>query len=127
MPFIRESLDDVHEPKAAPEGEYDLRIQKATQSENSKGDDMITAWIAFDDGTDAPMFAHYILSWNSDMEKQQIERRRLDFKRFCACFDVPEDFEVADLSGAVAHAYLTQEVGNDDIIRNRLRLPRLKE
>lgn len=127
VPFIRESLDDVTEPKPAPEGEYDLRIHKAKLGETKKGAGMITCTIAFDDGTEAPPFQYYLLGWDDNTPDDQIEMRKIEAKRFCAAFDVPEDFDEGDLPGQTARCFVGQEEGNDGIMRNRLRLPRLKD
>jgi hypothetical protein len=45
-------------------------------------------------------------------------------------FDIPHDeggFDTEDLVGATARALLIQEEGTDGVIRNRLRLPRMKD
>jgi len=121
-------LDDIHEPKAAPEGEYDLRIAKATRGDSKKGNDMITVWIAFEDkDLEAPPFAHYLLGWDADTPDEQIRNRKLEWKRFCACFGLAEDCDEGDMPGETGTSYVTQEEGDDGIVRNRAKLPRLKE
>lgn len=128
MPFIRESLDDVTEAKAASEGEYDLRILKAKQKESKKGNDMIELLIAFDDGTDAQPFFHYLLGWDSDTPEDQVLNRKREIKRFCAAFDAPEDFEASDLAGCTAgKIFVKQEESDDGVVRNRMVLPRIKD
>jgi hypothetical protein len=128
MPFIKESLDDVTEAHPAPEGEYDLRILKATDGETKKGQPMVSVLIGFADGTDAPPFGHWVLGWNGLEDDEEILRRKRDFKRFCSVFNVPEDFEVEDLKGEVGTCFVGQEESDqDNVVRNRLKLPRLKE
>lgn len=128
MPFINESLDNVQEKKPAPEGEYDLKIVKATETESKKGRPMIKILLEFDDGTDAPPFMHYLLAWTDDDDDDAINNRKLDIKRFCHMFDVAEDFDAADLTGQTTRrAMVKQEVGDDDVVRNRLVLTRLKD
>lgn len=128
MAFIKENLDDVQEGKPAPEGEYDLRIVKAEATESKKGRDMVKLVIAFDDGTDALPFAHYLMAWDDSDGEDQIKMRKLEIKRFCAAFDAPEDFDAEDLVGKTAQRVMVmQEVGQDDVTRNRMRLPRLKD
>jgi hypothetical protein len=127
MPFITESLDDVSEAKPAPEFEYDLRIVKATRGPSKKGNDMITVMLAFADGTDAPPFYHYLISWDADTPDEQILNRKRELKRFIACFDLREDFEVEDLPGETGTSFVVQEEGDDGIVRNRLKLPRIKD
>lgn len=127
MGFITESLEDVHEPIAAPEGDYDVRIIKAERKESKKGRDMIALLLKID-GYDAQPFNHFLLSWNSmDDDEDQIRMRKLEIKRFVAAFDLPDDFDAEDCVGQTASVYLTQEVGDDDVVRNRMRLPRIKE
>lgn len=128
MAFIKESLDDVVEPKPAAEGEYDLKILKAEEKESKKGRDMVQMLIGFDDGTDAPPFPFFLLGWSDSDDEDQIRMRKLEAKRFCAAFNVPEDFEATDLIGEVARRiFVKQEVGDDGITRNRMVLPRLKD
>jgi len=128
MPFINESLEDVHESTPAPEGEYDLVVLKATNAPSKKGTDMITVMIGFEDrALDAPPFYHYLLGWDSDTPEDQVINRKREIKRFCACFDIAEGFDAEDLVGERGTSFVGQETGNDDIVRNRLKLPRLKE
>jgi hypothetical protein len=127
MPFIKESLDDVSEAKPAPEGEYELRILKATAGESKKGNSMVTLLIGFADGTDAPPFGHWLIGWDSDTPDDQIMNRKREIKRFCACFSVPDDFDAEDLKGETGTCFVSVEEGDDGIMRNRLKLPRIKD
>lgn len=127
MPFIKESLSDVKEQRAAPEGEYELRILKAKDEPSKKGTAMITCMIGFADGTDAPPFYEYLMGWDGDTPDNQIDMRKLHVKRFCATFDVPEDFDAEDLVGETGTCMVIQEEGQDGVVRNRLKLPRLKD
>lgn len=129
MAFIKESLDDVVERKPAPDGEYDLKILKAEEKESKKGRDMVQLLIGFDDGTDAPPFNHFLLSWTDDDDDAQVQMRKLEIKRFCAAFDVSEDFDATDLPGLTARKIFVKQDEPDDqgIVRNRMVLPRLKD
>lgn len=127
MAFIKESLDDVVEAKPAPEGEYELRILKATEGESKKGNPMVTVLIGFADGTDAPPFGHWLLGWDDSTDSEQKLNRQREIKRFCAVFDVSTDFDAADLKGETGSCFVSQEEGDDDVVRNRLKLPRLKD
>jgi hypothetical protein len=101
---------------------------KADEKESKKGRDMVQLLIGFDDGTDAPPFNHFLLSWADDDDDQQIEMRKIEIKRFCTAFNVSEDFDASDLPGATARGIrVVQEVGDDDVNRNRMILPRLKD
>lgn len=127
MPFIKESLADVQEARAAAEGEYELRIMKATDAPSKKGAPMVTVMIGFADGTDAPPFYEYLMGWDDSTPDDQIRMRKLTIKRFCAVFDVSEDFDAEDLVGETGTCMVGQEEGQDGTVRNRLKLPRLKD
>lgn len=128
MGFISKNLDDVHEPEAAPESEYDLRIVKAKRGESKKGTPMITATIVIDEpGIDAPPFQHYLRDPGAIEDEDQARMAALEAKRFMSVFDLDEDFDEDDMPGQTGRCFVTQETGDDDVVRNRLRLPRLKE
>jgi hypothetical protein len=128
MGFIKDDLTAVNEPKPASEGTYDLKIIKAAEKESKKGRDMIQLLIGFDDGTNAPPFNHFLMNPTDDDDENQRELRLLELKRFCSAFDTSEDFDASDLPGCSAHGiFVIQEEGDDGIIRNRMKLPRLKE
>ena len=128
MPFISEPLDDVHEPQPAPEAEYELRIAKAVSKESKSGEDMAVLTFVFTDpSVDAPPFNHWLLGWANTDDDSIIQMRKLEFKRFCACFDLPEDFEIEDCIGQTGTTFVAQEVGDDDVVRNRAKFPKLKE
>lgn len=128
MPFITEPLDDVHEPTPAPEDEYEVRIVKAEPKEAKSGRDMLVLTFVFTDKTlEAPPFQHFLLKWTDSDDADQVHMRKLDVKRFCDAFDLPLDFEPEDCVGQVASLFVTQEEGDDGVVRNRARFPRLKE
>jgi hypothetical protein len=127
MPFIKEALDDVTESKPAPEGEYDLRILKAIDKPSKSGTEMITLMLGFEGDVDAPPFYHYLMNWDADTPAEQISMRKLEIKRFCVVFDVSEDFDVSDLEGLTGTCFVGQEEGNDGVIRNRAKFPKLRD
>jgi hypothetical protein len=128
MGFISEPLDDVREAQVAPEGEYDLRIRKATQKESKKGTDMVEVMLVFEDkDVDAPPIFHYVLSWDSSTPDEQVASRKREIKRFQAVFDLEDGWEVDDLVGQTGTCMVTQDEGDDNVVRNRLKLPRIKE
>lgn len=130
MPFIKEPLDDVHEPEAAPEARYDVRIVKAVPGEDKGGNSYIRCMCVLEDGeVDAPPFSHFIFNWDGDAEEDMVRMRKLEVKRFCAAFGLPEDFELEDLVGATASQILVvqREDDRDGTMRNEMRLPYLKE
>lgn len=127
MGFISDSLDDVEEAKAAPEGEYSLRIVSADDKFSKGGNRMIEARIAIEDSSvQAPLIRHFIMGWDDDTPDEQKRMRKLEIKRFCECFNISHDFEASDLPGQTGRSFVAQEEGQDGNIYNRLRLPRLK-
>jgi hypothetical protein len=129
MGFISVPLDDVQESQPAPEAEYDLKIIKAVSGKSKAGTKMATITIAFDDtdAGDAPPFQHYLRDPGDIADEDQSRMAALEAKRFAAVFDLPEDWDVDDLQGETGNCFVSQETGSDDIVRNRLRLPRLKD
>lgn len=126
MGFITANLDDVREQVAAPEGEYELRITKAEEKTSKKGKDMAVITFAFEDTSlDAPRFNHYILKPDGDDETQDLNRMR-EWKRLCKACGVSTDIDVGDLAGESLTAFVHQETGEDNVVRNRVRLPQLK-
>lgn len=128
MPFIDDSLDDVTETKPAPEAEYDLRIVKAEERNAKSGVKMIEVFIQIEDPSiEAFPIRHYLLGWDSDTPADQVKMRKLEIKRFCACFNVAEDFDADDLPGHTGRSLVTQQAGDNNMIYNRLVLPRLSD
>lgn len=133
MPFVKLALDDVKEPEPVPEGVYDLRIVKTQDTESKKGNPMTVITIRIEDaGIKNPSpIVHYMTYPDADLPEEQKNFRLLDIKRFLSVFGIPFDphgFDTDGLQGATANkAMVVQEEGDDKIIRNRIRLPRLRE
>lgn len=130
MAFINAQLDQsVKEPEAAPEGEYDLRIIKANRKESKSGNMMTEVVISVEDEKGVAPIYHYLIDVTKDTPAQQADMRRLELKRFMQVFGIKhadDGYDDEDLPGATGRCMLTQEEGDDGIVRNRLRLPRLK-
>lgn len=130
MSFINAQLDQsVKEPEAAPEGEYDLRIAKTTRKESKSGNMMTEVMITVEGEQGVAPVYHYLIDVTKDTPAQQADMRRLELKRFMQMFGVkfqPDGYDDEDLQGATGRCMLTQEEGDDGVVRNRLRLPRLK-
>lgn len=133
MPFVKLALDDTKEPETVPEGVYDLRIVKAQDTESKKGNPMTVITIRIEDAgiKNAAPVIHYMTYPDADLPDDQKNFRLLDIKRFLAVFGIPFDphgFDTDALQGATAQkVMLVQEEGEDNVHRNKLRLPRLKE
>lgn len=129
MSFVKINLKDAKEPEIVPEGEYDLRIVKVMDSETKKKDPMTVLTIKIET-TEVPNPApvqHFITYPNGG---QWDDMRQLEIKRLLTLFGVRFDeagFDTEELLGATARCLLTQDEGDDGVVRNRLKLPRLKE
>lgn len=131
MGFIAVQLDNVREPEVVPEGEYDLRIVKKEDTKSKKGNPMTVCYIRIEDAStpNPAIVTHYLTPPTSDTPPDQVQMRSLDIKRFVTLFGIGYDergFDTDDLVGAVARGTLVQEEGDDGVIRNRIKLPRLK-
>lgn len=134
MAFVNAQLDNsVKEPEAVPEGEYDLRIVKATRKESKKGNMMTEIFIRIEDDAypNAALVRHYLIDVDKESPPAQQSMRKLDTKRFLAAFGIRHEdngYDDEDLAGATAHCMLVQEEDDrNGELQNRLRLPRLKE
>lgn len=132
MSFIKLDLEGVNESEPVPEGEYELRIIKSEDTESKKGNPMTVVTIKIEDGEfpNPSLVYHYITYPTEDLPDNQKYMRLLDIKRFLTLFEVgfqDGGFDSEDLLGQTAKGMLIQEEGEDGIIRNRLRLPRLRD
>ena len=131
MGFISANLNNVNEPQIVAEGEYDLRIIKKEDTQSKKGNPMTVCYIRIEDApvSNPQVVIHYLTPPTSDTPAEQREMRLLDIKRFVTLFGVAYSdagFDTDDLLGATARGHLIQEEGDDKVIRNRVKLPRLK-
>lgn len=129
MSFVKIDLTKTKEPEIVPEGEYDLRIVKVMDTETKKKDPMTVLTIRIENAEQpnpAPL-QHFITYPNGG---QYDDMRALEIKRLLTLFDVPFDtggFDMEQLLGQTARCLLTQEEGDDGVVRNRMKLPRIKE
>jgi hypothetical protein len=131
MGFINANLNDVQEPQYVPEGEYDLRVVKKEDKESKKGKPMTVLHIRIEDAPvrNAQLVQHYLNHPYEGLPADQIEMRLLELKRVCALFGVEwgaNGFDTDDFQGRTGRCLLVQEEGDDKVVRNRLKLPRLK-
>jgi hypothetical protein len=132
MAFIKIDLTQTKEGEIVPEGRYELRVVRVEDTESKKGNPMTVVTLRIED-SDVPNplpINHYITYPTEDLPENQQYLRSLEIKRFLTAFGVNYDssgFDSEDLLGQTAHIMLVQEQGDDHIIRNKLRLPRLKE
>ena len=135
MPLIdADALGEDYEDKVAPEGKYDVRIQKADYKQTKKGDrDMIAAMLTIDgaEGDGVSPFNEFLLipSEHEEPKTKRLFMQRLT--RFLQIFGVPTndgfDPEQAPsvFPGLTAKCDVVQEEGDDGVVRNRLKLPRI--
>lgn len=141
MPFIPVNLDDVKEPKPAPEGRYRVQITgaKVTKaSENSKhpGHPQLQVTVGLPDEDSVPTFSHYISFPHPDDEPNSANFKMLLLKRFLHAFDLPYDPKGIDteklcmeMVGRSTEMAVTQQASNKDpsAMFNALVLPRLPD
>jgi hypothetical protein len=131
-----EISSDEYEDKIAPEGTYPLRIAKAEYGQTKGGEgkpkrDMVTAMLVIDgaDGDGIQPFNEYLVlpTDNEETKTKRLFMQRLT--RFLSIFGHSGDFDpeqaASVLTGLTAEAPVTQEEGNDGVMRNRLKLPRI--
>lgn len=129
MSFVKIDLTKSKEPEIVPMGEYDLRVVKVMDTETKKKDPMTVLTIKIET-TEVPNPApvqHFITYPNGG---QWDDMRALEIKRILTLFDVRFDeagFDSNDLLGQTGRCMVVQEEGDDGVMRNRLKLPRLKE
>jgi len=128
MSFVKINLKNVKEPEVASEGEYDLRIVKVQDKETKKGEPMTLLTIVIENaGPNIQPFNHNLMYPNGG---EWDTMRLLEIKRLVTLFDVHFDgdgFDPQELKGKTAKALVIQEEGDDDVVRNKMRLPRIKE
>lgn len=135
MPIISaDELGADYEDKAAPEGTYEVRIQKADYKPTKKGDrNMVAVMLTIDgsEGDGVTPFNEFLIlpSNNEEPKTKRLFMQRL--VRFLQMFGVPanDGFDPEDapqiLPGLTAKCPVVQEEGDDGVIRNRLKLPRV--
>ena len=132
MALIRQALDDIQEGQIVPEGEYDLRIVKVQDKESKKGNPITICTIKIEDASTSNVLpVTYVINHVTEgTPEDQVQMRLLETKRFLTLFGVEfsnDGYDTDDLQGQTARCFLAQEEGDDKVMRNKLRLPRLKE
>lgn len=139
MPFISVKLD-AKESVLAPEGKYDLRIQSCTEKktgEKSKipGEPMLEVMILNEtpgpnEENYSPIF-HTLMIPSGKTPEKNVEMYKLNIQRFLRMFNIPgsaDGFDTDDFAGSTAKdATVTQEEGDDDVTRNKVKLERLPD
>lgn len=129
MPIIKVSDADAFEDHPVPEGTYPLRIVKAEKKQSKAGNPMIVCTLKIEGaaGAEAPLLNEYLTIPAEGSEYYRMQMRNLT--RFFTAFGVSEfnpdsADDVSELEGLTAEVPLILEVGEDNVERNRLRLPK---
>ncbi len=134
MPIISaaELGSDEFEDKTIGEGLYDVRIAKAEKKRTKKDDrDMVTCMLVIDgdQGDGISPFNEFLLIPN---DTEEVKTKRMFMQRlirFCKVFGVTGDFDPDDaastLTGLTARVPVIEEEGDEGVVRNRLKLPRV--
>lgn len=119
--------DDVHEPVAMPEDEYELRILDFDVRTSQKtGGQFIMVRMEVVGEPYAKDFNHIMMLATENDEPKQANSRKFAIKSFVEAFDLPSRLSKEAVVGATGWAYLVQEDGGEYGIQNRVRkfLPR---
>lgn len=133
MGLLNVNLKDVKESEAVEEGRYQLRIDFAEEGESKKGNPMMTLGLKILDAPiqNAGLVYEYLVVPTASTDDKAAYMMKLKLKRFAAVMGWSEDqlasVEAADIIGETFECDLEQEEGDDKVVRNKLRLPRLKE
>jgi hypothetical protein len=127
MPFIGVKLD-AKEATLAPEG-------KTGEKSKIPGEPMLEVMIVHEgsgpDGENyAPIF-HTLMIPTGKTPEKNVEMYKLNIQRFLHMFNIKGDsdgFDTDDFPGATAKdVAVTQEEGDDEVTRNKIKLERLPE
>jgi hypothetical protein len=126
--YVKIDLTKAKEPEVAPEGQYDIRCVKVSQTETKKKEPMTVLTLRIEAGDEnyAPV-QEFITYPNGG---QYDDLRTLTLKRILTAFEVPFDdqgFDTDELLGKTVSVLLVQEEGDDGVIRNRAKWPRVKD
>lgn len=134
MSFLPETLDEVVEQKAAPQGQYDLQVtscQVTETGEKSKhpGSPMLKLSIGFLGTEDVQNITHFIsLPFEGD---DNASFKLLMLKRFLAMFTIPYVSNIEDLAfsmtGSTANNASVKVEERDGSTYNQLVIPRLRD
>lgn len=131
MGFIPVDVTGTSEPKAVPNGRYDLSISSAEEAlSKEKKKPMVVVYINIEGHPEAPNIRHNVSLPTPEDEPKAKEFKMLLLKRFLTLFKIPYDangFNVDDFVGARAdHVELkltdVDEKGNQ---YNEMMLPRM--
>lgn len=137
MSFLEMNLGaDVKEAEIAPEGNYDLIIDKAEIKDNSDttGKVNVQVQLLFDGMPEYNRIFHYLSMPTQEDDDAKRQIKQLMVKRFLRHFKIPFDengFDVEALAGAYANTNVTVEEYTNDAgqsrLSNRLNLPPLPQ
>ena len=133
MPFIVVALDEAREQEPVPEGEYDLRVVKSENRNSKKGNPITVVTIRIEDPNfpNAQLMSE-VLNYPTAAHIPETKALFLrNINRFLHAFNIPGEakgFNSDDIQGATASkVLLTQETGDDGVIRNKAIFPRVDE
>ena len=126
MSFINmgEGFEDVKDPETVPEGKYDLVIEGGSEKEENGVLKGLNIRIGIEGNPDAATVFHFISIPQPEDDEGKVKNKQRFAKKFCDLFGVDlsgDGFELADLSGATATAYLTLSEYNDQV-SNKIKL-----
>ena len=105
------NFDDVVEPKAVPEGEYELRITEVTQDNNKNGEPYILPKFDIVEEPTAKTVTKYMALPIATMDEKKKNNTRLRLKRFFEALgiDASAGVNLDELAGETVWAMLGLE------------------
>jgi len=109
------NFDDVVEPKAVPEGEYELRITEVTQDNNKNNEPYIMPRFDIVSEPTAKTVSKYMALPIPTMDEKRLNQTKLNLKRFFEAvgIDASGGIDLDQLVGETVWAILGLEVDDE--------------
>lgn len=117
------NFDDVVEPKAVPEGEYELRVTEVAQDTNKNGDPYILPKFSIEGEVGSKTVTRYMALPTAAMDAEKLNKTKLTLKRFFDAMgvDISGGIDLDSLVGETVWAMLgleeDEEYGEGNFIR----------
>jgi len=112
MSILDYNLDEVPEQHPVEDGEYTLRIVKATLKKSKKNQDMIENMLTVEGESDAPPIFHYVMLPDDSADDEATKNNKLRrLRTFCQCFgiDYSNGIDVEAFKGETGEAIIKTE------------------
>lgn len=128
MPFVNAALD-VQEREVVSEAEYDLRCGNVDHRHQEDAESpRLVVIVNIEGNPDAAAIWHTLWLSNKSTDPERRADNDRSNRRFMEVFNIPYEatgFNTDDIPGAVGKCLVVQQMGDDSVNRNKLRLPYL--